>query len=270
MSASAKTRGILFDAVRCVGCRKCAEACMAIHKFPGDPQKTVALSATAYTAVVELKKETYVRLMCRHCVQPSCASVCPVAALRKTDLGPVTYDPSRCIGCRYCMVACPFSVPRYQWDDPVPEVRKCDLCVDRLKEGKPPACVEACPAEASITGTREELLAEARRRIAEAPEEYHPHVYGETEVGGTNVLFLSPVPLEDLWPETLGEDPLPVLTARVLHKIPGIAIGGAAALLSIWWITNRRDEVAKWTAQRAREKARAKAAVKEEDDHGNG
>ncbi len=264
MSESVKPRGLLFDAVRCIGCRKCAEACMKLHRFPGDPQKVVALSATAFTAVVEVKKDTFVRVMCRHCVSPSCASVCPVAALRKTELGPVTYDASRCIGCRYCMVACPFSVPRYTWDSPVPEVRKCDLCVGRLAEGKPPACVEACPAEASVAGTREELLAEAHRRIAEAPGEYHPHVYGEAEVGGTSVLFLSPVPLETLFPASLGQEPLPVLTANVLHKIPGIAIGGAAALLAIWWITNRRDEVARWT--RKHPKAHA-ATAPEEDGH---
>ena len=88
------------------------------------------------------------------------------------------------------MVACPFSVPRYEWDKAVPSVRKCDMCIDRLLEGKKPACADACQYDATVAGTREELLVEAHKRIAESPDEYYDHVYGENELGGTNVLFL--------------------------------------------------------------------------------
>jgi formate dehydrogenase iron-sulfur subunit len=256
MSANEKPRGLLIDATRCTACRKCMKACMSLHEFEGDPQQVKELSATAYTVVTERKDGTNLRRMCRHCQKPSCASVCPVAALRKSDLGPVTYDQTRCIGCRYCMVACPFSVPRYEWDKAVPSVRKCDMCVGRMLEGKKPACAEACEYEATVAGTREELLVEARRRIAESPSDYYDHVYGETELGGTNVLFLTPKPIEDLFrPGLDGTEPLPALTARVLEKIPGIAVGGSAALLAFWWITRRRDEVAQWEVARAREAA---------------
>jgi len=255
MSTNDKPRGLLIDTARCTGCRECMKSCMSLHAFEGDPKQVNELSATAYTVVLERKDGTNVRRMCRHCQKPSCASVCPVAALHKTDLGPVAYDSSRCIGCRYCMVACPFSVPRYEWNKAVPSVRKCDMCIDRLREGKKPACADACAYDATVAGTREELLVEAHKRIAESPGDYYDHVYGEHELGGTNVLFLSAKPIEDLFrPGLDGNDPLPALTARVLEKIPGIAVGGAAALMAFWWITRRRDEVAQW------EHARAKAA----------
>jgi formate dehydrogenase iron-sulfur subunit len=142
------------------------------------------------------------------------------------------------------MLACPFGVPRYEWSNAVPAVRKCDMCVERLKKGAVPACVEACPAEATVAGTREELLAEAHRRIDENPGTYYPHVYGETEVGGTSVLFLSPVPFEELGFATVGTTPPPNLTWAALQKVPAVVSVGGASLFAIWWITHRRDEVA--------------------------
>jgi len=236
--------GLLFDMVRCAGCRKCIGACMDLHDFAGDPETVTDLSATAYTSMIE-KDDCSIRNMCRHCVEPSCASVCPVGALEKNELGPVTYDVDKCIGCRYCMVACPFNIPRYEWDNPVPAVQKCDMCIDRLKAGEIPACVEACDYEATLFGTREELLAEARARIAEDPDEYYDHIYGETEIGGTSVLFLAPQPEEALgYKPILGTEPLPGLTLKQLNRVPSIVVGGGAALMAIWWITNRRDEVA--------------------------
>jgi formate dehydrogenase iron-sulfur subunit len=236
--------GLLFDMSRCAGCHKCVAACMDIHGFKGDPETVTDLSATAYTSMVE-KDEGSIRNLCRHCVSPSCASVCPVGALQKTELGPVIYDVDRCIGCRYCMVACPFNIPRYEWDSPVPAVRKCDMCIDRLQAGEKPACVEACEYEATVFGPRSKLLALARERIEEDPDEYYDHIYGETEIGGTSVLFLTPKPEESLgYKAILGTEPLPGLTLKQLDRVPSIVVGGGAALMAIWWITNRRDEVA--------------------------
>jgi formate dehydrogenase iron-sulfur subunit len=237
-------RALLIDLTRCIGCRACVGACQEAHGFPVDDAAT-ELGVRAYTALVDLPQDRHVRKLCMHCVNPSCASVCPVGALKKTAAGPVTYDARICLGCRYCMVACPFDVPRYEYRASVPSVRKCDFCADRLAQGRPQACVEACPAEATVGGTRAEMLAEARKRIAENPGVYFDRVYGEHEVGGTSVLFLSPVPFEQLgFKAALPTGPPPDITWGVLEKIPGVVSIGGAALLGIWWITHRRQEVA--------------------------
>ena len=236
-------RALLIDVTRCVGCRACAKACKETHGFPGTGEEA-ELDATTYTVLLDKGDERYVRRLCMHCEDPSCASACPVGAFEKTKLGPVTYDARRCLGCRYCMVACPFSVPRYEWSSAVPAVRKCDMCRDRLERGELPACVEACPAEATVAGTREELLAEAHRRIRENPESYHPHVYGETDVGGTSVLFLSPVPFETLGFAAVGTEAPPNLTWAALSNVPAVVSAGGAALFAVWWITHRREQVA--------------------------
>ncbi len=239
-----RSRALLFDATRCIGCGSCARACKESHGFPGTGEET-ELDAVTYTVVLDRGQDRYLRRMCMHCEEPSCASACPVGALHKTKLGPVVYDASKCIGCRYCMVACPFSVPRYEWSKPVPRVRKCDGCIDRQLAGKPNACAEACPAEATMAGTREELLALARKRMAEDPNAYYPQIYGEKEVGGTDVLILSPVPFEQLGLKLgLGNEPLPNLTWAALSKIPKVVGIGCVGLSAIYWITHRRQEVA--------------------------
>jgi formate dehydrogenase iron-sulfur subunit len=239
-----KSRALLFDVTRCVGCRECAKACKASHEFPGTGEET-ELDATTYTVVLDKGEDRYLRRMCMHCADPSCVSACPVGAFDKTELGPVVYDAAKCMGCRYCMIACPFNVPRYEWAKPIPVVRKCDGCFERQKAGKPTACTEACPAEATVGGTREEMLAEAKKRIAENPGAYHPVIYGENEVGGTNVFVLSPVPFEQLGMKTgLGNQPMPNLTWAALSKIPKVVLGGAVGLSAIYWITHRREDVA--------------------------
>ncbi len=241
-----KPQALLVDITRCVGCRACIGACMEAHGLQGDPDKVDRLSDQALTNLVDHGNDRYVRELCRHCVSPSCASVCPVAALEKTPAGPVVYDASRCMGCRYCMQACPFNIPKYEWHSANPRVVKCDLCAPRLAAGKPTACAEACPAEATVFGTREELLAEAHRRLAATPEAYYQKIYGEDELGGTSVMFLSPVPFEQLgFPANLSHAPLPELTGAALEKIPGIVTIGGALLFGIWWITQRREEVAR-------------------------
>jgi len=247
-----RSRGLLIDVTRCVGCRACALACKEARGFPGDGEEK-ELDATTLTVLLERGEGRYVRRLCMHCADPSCASACPVSAFTKTALGAVTYDASRCLGCRYCMVACPFGVPRYEWSKAVPAVRKCDLCVDRLREGRPTACAEACAFEATVAGTREELLAEAHRRIAENPGAYYPEVYGEKDVGGTNVLILSPVPFEELGLRAdLGAEALPNLTWAALSKVPGVVGVGGAALFAVYWITHRREEVAARAAEEAK------------------
>jgi len=236
-----RPRAILVDISRCVGCGACSAACKEANGLP-DTEET-QLSATAWTALAE-KGDYYVRNLCRHCTDPTCVSVCPVGAFVKTAEGPVIYDGDKCIGCRYCMTACPFQVPRYEWTSRAPLVRKCIMCHERVKNGQMTACAEACPESATVFGYRDEMIAEARRRIAENPGQYVDHIYGEHEVGGTNVLFLSPVPFEELgFRMDLGNDALPELTWEALKKIPNLVTASGVALGGLWWLINRRATV---------------------------
>ncbi|MCL4469179.1 MAG: 4Fe-4S dicluster domain-containing protein [Deltaproteobacteria bacterium] len=239
--------GILIDTTKCIGCGACEKACKMRNGLPLDLENN--LSATAYTVVQERLPGTYVRRMCMHCQNPTCVSVCPVGAFTKTAAGPVTYDKNKCIGCRYCMYSCPFSVPKYQWDRVVPYIQKCYMCADRVAEGSEPACTAACPTGASIFGDRDQLIEEAQKRIKDNPHTYVDHLYGLEEVGGTSVLYLSNVPFEKLGEPfniNLPDKPLPVYTWAALEKVPTIVVVGGVILTGIWWITSRRDEVKKY------------------------
>jgi formate dehydrogenase iron-sulfur subunit len=238
---------ILFDSTRCVGCRQCEAACAARWNLPYD--ETVGsqerLSAKKLTTI-QTFGERYSRKLCMHCAEPSCASACPVGAFRKTAEGPVVYEASRCIGCRYCMLACAFQVPTYEWSERLPKVAKCDMCYELQRAGKPTACAEACPTQATISGNRDTLIADARKRIAENPGSYVDRIYGLQEVGGTSVLYLSAVPFDQIGMRTgLTQQPLPGLTWNALSLVPGIVSVGSVLLGGVWWITHRREEVAR-------------------------
>lgn len=176
-----------------------------------------------------------------HCLDPACASAWFVGALHKTAEGIVDYDYSRCVGCRYCMIACPFGVPKLQWDRSLPYIRKCVMCIDRVREGMKPACASACPTGAIMFGEREELLKEARNRIAGGG--YVNHIYGEKEAGGTSVLYISDVPFEKLGFPKVSEQPYPKLTAASLEKIPFVVPALALGLLGLWLYTGRREKI---------------------------
>jgi len=233
------SRAILVDITKCIGCRSCEQACKQVHGLP--MQSEAKLSPTALT-VIEEHGDRFVRRMCMSCQDPACASACLVGALKKTELGPVTYDGSKCIGCRYCIVACPFNVPRYEWSKLVPFVKKCDMCYDRQVKGQPPACVEACPVQASIVGTREEILEEAQKRVLLDPK-YVRHIYGTEEAGGTSVFFISDVPFQKLGFTPVPAQQMPVLTATALGDVPTVALVGGSLLAGLYWITNRRNQV---------------------------
>ncbi len=235
----ATQKAMLIDLTMCIGCNACQDACKEVNGLPKGEEHQ--LSATAYTALEEHEGDIYVRRMCQHCVDPTCVSVCPVGAFTKLLEGPVLYDDSKCIGCRYCMQACPFQVPRYQWGNTYPKIQKCVFCADRLKQGKPTACSEACPTGATKFGDREDLIREAYQRISSDPGKYVNKVYGLQEVGGTSIFYLSSVPFEQLGFKTqLQSSALPMLTWNVLSKIPNIVGVGGVTLFGIWWITNRR------------------------------
>ena len=185
-------KAVLVDVSKCIGCRGCQVACKQWNGLPmektvntGSYQNPPDLSAITYT-LVRFKENpaagkmvwTFFKDQCRHCVEPACVSACLVGALQKTPEGPVIYDSDRCMGCRYCMMSCPYGIPRYTWEDPVPYIRKCDMCYDRVKEGRQPACVEACPEKATIFGQRDALIKEAHDRIGNNPGRYIDKVFG--------------------------------------------------------------------------------------------
>jgi formate dehydrogenase iron-sulfur subunit len=240
-------RAILYDSTLCIGCKACEGACTKRWGMPYNDKVAAEeqISAHKLTAVRAFG-DHFSRKLCMHCVEPTCASVCPVKALQKTDFGPVIYDETRCIGCRYCMQACPFQVPTYEWSSRTPRVKKCNMCYERQLAGKPTACTEACPAGATICGDRDELIREARKRLAEKPKDYVQRIYGLREAGGTSVLILSAVPFEQIGFNTkLPQEPIPGFTWRALSLVPDVVSGGTVLLGGIYWITHRREQVAK-------------------------
>lgn len=242
-------KALLIDVTKCVGCKECERACATAN---GLPQKEgTDLSAEQYTVVKSVNNDqAYVRRLCMHCTTPTCVSACLVGAFTKMETGAVLYDEEKCIGCRYCMQACPFEIPRYEWGSLVPRVQKCKMCYERVAAGQATACSEACPTGATMFGDRNELIAEARKRIAESPAEYVNDIYGLQEVGGTSVLYISGVPFAELGlPMNLPKQAIPELSWRVLSQIPKYAVASGVVLFGIQWITSRRGEVARFEAE---------------------
>ena len=221
--------GMLNDETICTGCKTCQFVCkkragfepagdLPMYDNPRD------LNAQNHTIVKmyrdDVKHEhSYVKKQCMHCNDPACVSACPVSALTKHPDGPVTYDPSKCIGCRYCMVACPYNVPTFEYESATPQIHKCDLCYDELAQGKPTVCSATCPTGAIITGKRKDLIKEAWRRINANPDKYVHHVYGEHEVGGSAVIYLAGVDFEKIGFPPLQSEALPVLPESIQHGI---------------------------------------------------
>jgi Fe-S-cluster-containing dehydrogenase component len=253
--------GVLFDNTLCIGCRSCEAGCNKVNQLP-EPEKPFD-----DLSVLEKKRRTdhktftvmnrhndvsnkagvvYQKMQCNHCLEPACASACFVRAFEKTPIGAVKYDESVCVGCRYCMIACPFYVPTYEYDEALtPRVRKCTMCYPRIMEGKLPGCVEICPNEALTFGKRDDLIRLARERIRRYPGRYVDHIYGENEMGGTSWLHLSGVPFKELgMNEDLGVTPAPQLTAGALASVPIIAGLWPILLTGIYAVSKRKDAIA--------------------------
>ena len=245
-----KSNGVLIDTTKCVGCQRCQAACQANKNLPADT-KTRVLCSTA-PSVVQMKnvstdpakpKLLPVKRQCMNCLNPACVSACTVGALQKRPDGPVVYDSDRCIGCRYCMYACPFGVPTFEWEKQFSLIVKCDGCATRIDQGKPPACVEACPAAALTFGNRTELLTIANQRIYSGRGSYVEHIYGENEVGGTSMLYLAGVPFEQLGFPTLPNEAPAEINATIMHSTPTIAAGMIMALSGIYTLIKKRDQL---------------------------
>lgn len=243
-AATEEAAAVLVDLTQCVGCRMCEDACAEANGLPKPAydQDTVddivrETSDTQYEVVNRFETsagDVWVRRQCMHCVEPACAAGCLTKALYKTKEGPVIWREDKCMGCRYCMVSCPFSAPRFEYDKAVPKIQKCKLCFDRIAEGERPACVENCPAEALAFGTRREMLELAKQRTYQNPDEYIPHVYGEHEAGGTSWLYISGVPFEELgFPANLENEPYPEKTRVFLTSVPFVLLLWPAFMLGL-------------------------------------
>jgi formate dehydrogenase beta subunit len=232
--------GCLVDLTRCIGCRKCEEACNRVNNLPAPdrsfedytvldrerrPDERTYTVINRYTSgLIDERNQlvpTFVKLQCMHCQDPACASACITGALSKKENGTVFYNVNKCIGCRYCMVACPFEIPAYEYHDPItPRVMKCTFCYERvLSEDKLPGCAQICPVEAITFGRRNDLLKVAHNRIKKNPGKYIFHIYGENEVGGTSWMYLSAVPFEKLGFNALPDKPMPKLAETIQHNL---------------------------------------------------
>lgn len=239
-------KGVLIDLSRCTGCRGCQVACKEWNERParrtvlkGDFTNPTELNSDCYTHIRfhEMDKKgvpvwSFVKDQCLHCKEPACASSCPVGALQKTKAGAVVYNFDRCIGCRYCMVACPFQVPKYEWESTLPWVQKCSFCSERTKDGMLPSCIKACPTTTMFYDEYDRVIKEAETRLRSDPGKYVNHIYGKDEAGGTSWIYISDVPFEKLgFNMAVTAQALPSLTWASLSKIP-VAVGGFVAVLS--------------------------------------
>ena len=242
--------GVLYDSTRCVACRTCEYECAKAHGLPEPAGEVEAIRKTNETCntVVNTfqttKGEVYIKRQCMHCNEPACDAACLTQAMKKNEIGPVTWDGDKCMGCRYCMVSCPFDSPKFEYHSVNPKIQKCDMCFDRQVKGEAPVCVSNCPNEALLYGKRRDLIKEARRRIYEKPELYVDHIYGEHEVGGTGWLYLSSVPFEELGLNTnLQQSSYPALTKGFLYSVPSVDLLLPPLLLGIYTATkNNRHE----------------------------
>ena len=258
------SKAILIDTTKCIGCRACQVACKSWNELKGGEAKFSEtwsnpryLSSNQYNRIIlrEIARPGgqmewhFISRRCMHCNDPACASVCPVGALEKMREGPVVYDDYKCIGCRYCMMACPFQIPKFEWGSAVPLVRKCTFCAERLAMGLAPSCVTTCPTATLLFGERADLLKEAHRRIGTQPNRYYPLVYGEKTGGGTSKLYLTAVSFEELglhkvgFRTDLGDIPQGIYGREWMSKVPfvGVAVGGLA--VGLHYLHKRRAEI---------------------------
>lgn len=255
--------GVLVDTTVCIGCRNCEWACKDSHNLPAGnldsyedrkvletkrrPDCSSLTVVNEYSPGKNSNLPVDVKVQCMHCDNPACVSACIVGAFTKTEIGSVVWNTDMCIGCRYCMVACPFQIPAFEYDKAInPLIMKCDFCSVRTKDGKLPACVNICPVEALTYGTRTELVKIARDRIKRNPDRYVDHIFGEYEVGGTSWMYLSAKNFDELEFPKLGQEPAPGVSESIQHGIfayfvPPISL--YALLGGMMWLSKRRKEL---------------------------
>ena len=244
---------VLVDTTRCIGCRNCEVACATENglPIPDNKDKTVFeevrdMTPDQWTVVNRFDTETgriFVKKQCMHCNQAACSTACLTQAMYKTENGPVIWRASKCMGCRFCMVSCPFVVPKFEYHSANPKIQKCILCYERLEDGGIPACVESCPVDALQFGSRREMVRIAQNRVADYPDQYVDHIYGQDEVGGTGWLYLSAVPVEQSgFRDDLCHEPVPALTQNFLYAVPVVFLLWPAFLNGMRYMKTEDEE----------------------------
>ncbi|GHT19980.1 (4Fe-4S)-binding protein [Planctomycetales bacterium] len=274
-------KGVLVNLTKCIGCGSCTVACKMYNgnkwidhraatsgekasladenwtviqkcRLNKETKKNVGLNVDGTTAATDTSGNEvwrYVKRQCLHCHEPACASACFAKAFQKIEEGPVVYYPNLCVGCRYCMIACPFDVPKFEWHNPIPVLTKCTMCHNRLANGERPACVSVCPTNVMTFGDRDELLAEAKKIIAEDGK-YVQHIYGEEEAGGTSWIYIADAPFEQLgFKTTVPKRSLPSYTSRYMHFTPIFGAAWAVVLTCLYFITKPRSGGSKEAAK---------------------
>jgi formate dehydrogenase iron-sulfur subunit len=253
--------GVLVDTTVCIGCRNCEWACKTVHNMPSEGFNTYKdreifknfrrPDPSALTVVNEYENKKNpllpidVKMQCMHCDYPSCSSACIVGAFKKQKNGAVTWDTDKCIGCRYCMVACPFQVPTFDYDKALrPDIKKCDFCFSRTSKGELPGCVNICPVEALTYGPKPFLIKEARDRIKRKPELYLDKIFGEYDAGGTSWIYLASKNFYEIGFPKVSTRPAPGVTEAIQHGIfayfvPPLAL--YSMLGGMMWYTKRRQ-----------------------------
>jgi formate dehydrogenase iron-sulfur subunit len=243
-------QGVLYDSTRCLGCRACERVCAKEHNLPepqdelkaGVMRNTSETQRCAVNNYITSKGEVFRKKQCMHCNEPACAAACLTQAMYKTKEGPVIWRGDKCMGCRYCMVSCPFEVPKFEYHSANPRIQKCDMCYDRIKQGKIPACAEACPGDALTYGTRRELIEEAKKRIFESPKDYVNQIYGEDVAGGTGWLYLSSAPFNEVgFTKNLQNSSYPALSKGFLYTVPSVFVLLPPLLLGIHEATKKNN-----------------------------
>ena len=243
-SLKGSRQAVLYDCTKCIGCRACETACRRWNKLPPE-SKPLDLSPSSWTVVKFNQIEvngTVTRLpskwQCMHCINPTCVTVCPVQALYKTEEGPVLYDENRCIGCQYCVTACPFSIPRFDWGRKR-MIKKCTMCADRIANGLETACVEVCPTHALTFGERQPIIAKAEEAQAKGA-----YVYGKEEAGGTSWIYISDVPFDERGFPTVKTESYRAHSKKIWGSQSG-TVAVAALALGVYSIFLRRKEESK-------------------------
>jgi Fe-S-cluster-containing dehydrogenase component len=248
--AEVEFHGILYDSTRCVGCLTCETVCAEANKLsapigepkPGVLRKTDEKHNTIVNCYKTSKGEVFIKTQCMHCNEPACVAACLTKAMYKTKEGPVIWRGNKCMGCRYCMVSCPFDVPKFEYHSSNPKIQKCTMCFEKIQKGGIPACAENCPAEAIKFGTRRELLKEARKRIVENPTTYIDEIYGDHTAGGTGFLYISSAPFNELGINTkLQNKSYPELSKGFLFSVPTVFVVLPTILLGIYEATKKNQ-----------------------------